>query len=392
MPADARGRSEPRVHGHLRVGPSGTRRGPFRVRVARSGRRAPARQRHLRRPRDADGVPAALDGSPPPGRSCPEPRRRHPLARLAPPLLSPQHRLPGRRRAHRHEPWRSTIEGTRPWSSGTSTTNTPATSASASVTPRRRRSVSGCARDTETSTGSTRHGQRRSGASRTPIGTRSARPSHADVHQPEPAARLARFCSDSWLACFDDQAAILRAMTPEVPVTTNFMGFHKGLDHWTWTPYEDVVSNDSYPETSDPAWVVDAAMTCDLIAIARWWPAVDAHGAGGGPCQLAAAEHDQAPGRHAAGQLPGGRPGSGRRDVLPVASIASRRRAVPQRDDRPRRSVRARLARGQGPGRRAGSPRRDRRQLVSRRTWPSCSTGPAGGRWRAKASHRPTCA
>ncbi len=43
------------------------------------------------------------------------------------------------------------------------------------------------------------------------------------------------------------------------------MGFHKGLDHWTWTPHEDVVSNDSYPETSDPGWIVDAAMICDLI-------------------------------------------------------------------------------------------------------------------------------
>jgi beta-galactosidase len=74
-----------------------------------------------------------------------------------------------------------------------------------------------------------------------------------------------RFCSDSWLACFRDQSAILREVTPGVPVTTNFMGFHGPLDYWTWAREEDVVSNDSYPDPADAEWMVGSALTSDLI-------------------------------------------------------------------------------------------------------------------------------
>ncbi|HLO32202.1 MAG TPA: beta-galactosidase [Anaerolineales bacterium] len=74
-----------------------------------------------------------------------------------------------------------------------------------------------------------------------------------------------RFTSDSWLSCFEDQIAILRELTPEVPVTTNFMGFFKPLDYWKWSRREDIVSNDSYPDPSDPRSKIDAAMACDLM-------------------------------------------------------------------------------------------------------------------------------
>jgi len=74
-----------------------------------------------------------------------------------------------------------------------------------------------------------------------------------------------RFCSDSWLACFEDQKEILREITPNVPLTTNFMSFHKPLDYWTWAAREDIVSNDAYPDTSDPEWTIGSAMACDLI-------------------------------------------------------------------------------------------------------------------------------
>jgi len=75
----------------------------------------------------------------------------------------------------------------------------------------------------------------------------------------------ARFSSDSWLVCFDEQKAILSAATPHIPVTTNFMGFHKGVDYFKFATHEDLVSNDSYPDTSQPDWMAQAAMTCDLI-------------------------------------------------------------------------------------------------------------------------------
>ena len=74
-----------------------------------------------------------------------------------------------------------------------------------------------------------------------------------------------RFCSDAWLACFEEQRAILKARTPDIPVTTNFMGFHKPLDYWTWAAREDLVANDCYPDVSNPGARLDAAMQCDLM-------------------------------------------------------------------------------------------------------------------------------
>lgn len=75
----------------------------------------------------------------------------------------------------------------------------------------------------------------------------------------------ARFCSDSWLVCFDEQKAALKAITPHIPVTTNFMGFHKGVDYFKFATHENVVSQDSYPETYDPDWAAKAGIICDLV-------------------------------------------------------------------------------------------------------------------------------
>ncbi|MBI5964540.1 MAG: beta-galactosidase [Chloroflexi bacterium] len=75
----------------------------------------------------------------------------------------------------------------------------------------------------------------------------------------------ARFNSDSWLACFDEQKAILNKFSPNLPVTTNFMGFHKPADYWKFASHEDVVSNDNYPDTFDPEWMVQSGMICDLM-------------------------------------------------------------------------------------------------------------------------------
>jgi beta-galactosidase len=84
---------------------------------------------------------------------------------------------------------------------------------------------------------------------------------------PNPTQQLdwARFTSDSWLACFDEQKTVLKKITPHIPVTTNFMGFHKGIDYFKFAAHEDVVSNDNYPDTSDPEWMVRAGMDCDLM-------------------------------------------------------------------------------------------------------------------------------
>lgn len=74
-----------------------------------------------------------------------------------------------------------------------------------------------------------------------------------------------RFSSDSWIDCFDEQKAIFDQYTPQIPVTTNFMGFHKPADYWKFAAHEDVVSQDSYPDLFDPTWMVQSAMICDLM-------------------------------------------------------------------------------------------------------------------------------
>jgi len=95
-----------------------------------------------------------------------------------------------------------------------------------------------------------------------------------EIHPPRrspasnnPAQQLdwARFSSDSWLACFEEQKAILKQITPDIPVTTNFMGFHKNVDYFKFSQHEDHVSQDSYPDTGQPDWMVHAGMACDLI-------------------------------------------------------------------------------------------------------------------------------
>ena len=75
----------------------------------------------------------------------------------------------------------------------------------------------------------------------------------------------ARFSSDSWLVCFEEQKAALKAITPHIPVTTNFMGFHKGVDYFKFAAHEDVVSQDSYPDTYVAEWPAQAGMICDLV-------------------------------------------------------------------------------------------------------------------------------
>lgn len=74
-----------------------------------------------------------------------------------------------------------------------------------------------------------------------------------------------RFSSDALLDLFEMEKGILRAATPGIPITTNFMGFFKPLDYWKWAAREDVVSDDSYPDPSDPEAHVRAAMSRDLM-------------------------------------------------------------------------------------------------------------------------------
>ncbi len=72
-----------------------------------------------------------------------------------------------------------------------------------------------------------------------------------------------RFMSDSLLACYLTEAAILREITPAIPITTNFMVAFKPVDYFAWAPHLDIISIDTYPPHTSPPW--ETAFTHDLM-------------------------------------------------------------------------------------------------------------------------------
>ncbi len=84
---------------------------------------------------------------------------------------------------------------------------------------------------------------------------------------PNPAQQLdfARFSSDALLACFAAERALLREITPDIPVTTNFLSLWKPVDFFAWAPQQDVISHDSYPDPLQPDTLADAAFNYDLM-------------------------------------------------------------------------------------------------------------------------------
>ncbi|MGX7674270.1 beta-galactosidase [Plantactinospora sp. DSM 117369] len=72
-----------------------------------------------------------------------------------------------------------------------------------------------------------------------------------------------RFMSDAMLANFRDEKAAIRESSPDVPVTTNFMGMYRPIDYHRWAPHLDFASWDNYPpDDNSPAWM---ALTHDLM-------------------------------------------------------------------------------------------------------------------------------
>lgn len=64
-----------------------------------------------------------------------------------------------------------------------------------------------------------------------------------------------RFNSDSMLECYKMERDALKAELPDVPVTTNLMGWYKTLDYAKWAKEMDFASWDNYPgPDSDNAW------------------------------------------------------------------------------------------------------------------------------------------
>jgi len=78
-----------------------------------------------------------------------------------------------------------------------------------------------------------------------------------------------RFWSDELLAAFKEQQTILRAATPDIPVTTNFVfGNWVPVDHHRWAGAVDLVAIDNYPSGTGLAPEEQTAFAADQ---ARGW-------------------------------------------------------------------------------------------------------------------------
>ncbi|MDR1450406.1 MAG: beta-galactosidase [Propionibacteriaceae bacterium] len=74
-----------------------------------------------------------------------------------------------------------------------------------------------------------------------------------------------RFSSDELRGQLQAEAALLRQLAPDVPVTTNFMlpGRWRSLDYGAWAADVDVVANDHYTLSDDPRPHVAVALAAD---------------------------------------------------------------------------------------------------------------------------------
>jgi beta-galactosidase len=96
---------------------------------------------------------------------------------------------------------------------------------------------------------------------------------------PNPTQQLDfhRFSSDAVRDQLRAERALLKELTPDIPVTTNFMAmqFVRDLDYWSWVPDVDLISNDHYLDAADPDSHVELAFCADLtrgLAGGRpWW-------------------------------------------------------------------------------------------------------------------------
>jgi beta-galactosidase len=73
-----------------------------------------------------------------------------------------------------------------------------------------------------------------------------------------------RFSSDACLEIFRAERDVIRAVTPDIPVTTNIIPNHRDLDYWRWAPEVDVVAVDHYLKAHDPDAHIELALTADI--------------------------------------------------------------------------------------------------------------------------------
>lgn len=72
-----------------------------------------------------------------------------------------------------------------------------------------------------------------------------------------------RFNSESLLACYRLEYDAIRAIMPDIPITTNLMGTYQDLDYQMWAKYMDFISWDNYPANETP--IEETALKHDLM-------------------------------------------------------------------------------------------------------------------------------
>jgi beta-galactosidase len=79
-----------------------------------------------------------------------------------------------------------------------------------------------------------------------------------DDYRFNPAVQLdyLRFMTASTIDCFENEAGILREMTPGLPIYTNISGFIKKLDQFALMPHMSFAAWDNYPNFSDGSHLV----------------------------------------------------------------------------------------------------------------------------------------
>ena len=74
-----------------------------------------------------------------------------------------------------------------------------------------------------------------------------------------------RFKTHQTIDFFKAESAPLRAITPHIPATTNFMNNHDVLDYWRLANEMDVISWDSYPNWHESSTEIDEAIRTSLL-------------------------------------------------------------------------------------------------------------------------------
>jgi beta-galactosidase len=93
-------------------------------------------------------------------------------------------------------------------------------------------------------------------------------PPRTTAYFPNPSQQLdfKRFSSDAMLELYRAEHKIIRDnVAADIPVTTNYMRLFPHADYWKWSKELDVVSDDWYPDHSDPDHQIEGSLGAALM-------------------------------------------------------------------------------------------------------------------------------